>query len=99
MGTWVLSANQRNPGLTVRAVETLDEISAGQFVFGLGAGSGDAEARAFGLPVDRVVSRFEDALEIIIPMLRTGHAIMRGRTTGPRIWSRGLGGRALVPSP
>ena len=74
VGTWVLSANQRNPGITVRAVETLDEISGGRFVFGLGAGSGDSEAEAFGLPRDRVVSRFEDALEIIMPMLRTGRA-------------------------
>lgn len=74
VGTWVLSANQRNPGITVRAVETLDEISNGRFVFGLGAGSGDAEAKAFGLPLDHIVSRFEDALEIIMPMLRPGRA-------------------------
>ncbi len=74
VGTWVLSANQRNPGITVRAVETLDEISNGRFVFGLGAGSGDSEAKAFGLPLDHVVSRFEDSLEIIMPMLRTGRA-------------------------
>jgi alkanesulfonate monooxygenase SsuD/methylene tetrahydromethanopterin reductase-like flavin-dependent oxidoreductase (luciferase family) len=74
VGTWVLSANQRNPGLTVRAVETLDELSDGRFVFGLGAGSGDSEAEAFGLPLDHVVSRFEDSLEIMLPMLRTGHA-------------------------
>jgi alkanesulfonate monooxygenase SsuD/methylene tetrahydromethanopterin reductase-like flavin-dependent oxidoreductase (luciferase family) len=72
VGTWVLSANQRNPGLTVRAVETLDEITGGRIIFGLGAGSGDAEAVAFGLPRDHVVSRFEDALEIIMPMLRSG---------------------------
>jgi alkanesulfonate monooxygenase SsuD/methylene tetrahydromethanopterin reductase-like flavin-dependent oxidoreductase (luciferase family) len=74
VGTWVLSANQRNPAMTVRAVETLDEISGGRFVFGLGAGSGDREAEAFGLPLDHVVGRFEDALEIIVPMLRTGRA-------------------------
>jgi alkanesulfonate monooxygenase SsuD/methylene tetrahydromethanopterin reductase-like flavin-dependent oxidoreductase (luciferase family) len=74
VGTWVLSANQRNPGLTVRAVETLDELTGGRFVFGLGAGSGDSEARAYGLPLDKVVSRFEDSLEIILPLLRTGHA-------------------------
>jgi alkanesulfonate monooxygenase SsuD/methylene tetrahydromethanopterin reductase-like flavin-dependent oxidoreductase (luciferase family) len=78
VGTWVLSANQRNPGITVRAVETLDELSSGRFVFGLGAGSGDSEAAAFGLPLDHVVSRFEDSLEIIMPMLRTGRADHEG---------------------
>jgi alkanesulfonate monooxygenase SsuD/methylene tetrahydromethanopterin reductase-like flavin-dependent oxidoreductase (luciferase family) len=74
VGTWVMSANQRNPGVTVRAIETLDEISDGRFVFGLGAGSGDSEAKAFGLPLDHVVGRFEDALGIIMPMLREGRA-------------------------
>jgi alkanesulfonate monooxygenase SsuD/methylene tetrahydromethanopterin reductase-like flavin-dependent oxidoreductase (luciferase family) len=74
VGTWVLSANQRNPGLTERVVETLDEISGGRFIFGLGSGSGDREAEAFGLPRDHVVGRFEDALEIIVPMLREGRA-------------------------
>jgi alkanesulfonate monooxygenase SsuD/methylene tetrahydromethanopterin reductase-like flavin-dependent oxidoreductase (luciferase family) len=72
VGTWVMSANQRNPGITVRAVETLDEISDGRFVFGLGAGSGDSEAAAYGLPLDHVVGRFEDALEVIVPLLRDG---------------------------
>jgi len=78
VGTWVVSANHRNPALTVRAVETLDEISGGRFVFGLGAGSGDKEAEAFGLPLDHVVSRFEESLEITVPMLRTGHANHEG---------------------
>jgi alkanesulfonate monooxygenase SsuD/methylene tetrahydromethanopterin reductase-like flavin-dependent oxidoreductase (luciferase family) len=95
VGTWVLSANQRNPGITVRAVETLDEISDGRFVFGLGAGSGDSEAKAFGLPTDHVVSRFEGALEIIVPMLRTGHA----DHDGPYHQARDLESRPRGPRP
>ncbi len=93
VGTWVLSANQRNAGITVRAVETLDELSDGRFVFGLGAGSGDAEARAFGLPLDHVVSRFEDSLEIIMPMLRTG----RAHHEGPYHQARDLESRPRGP--
>jgi alkanesulfonate monooxygenase SsuD/methylene tetrahydromethanopterin reductase-like flavin-dependent oxidoreductase (luciferase family) len=93
VGTWVLSANQRNPGLTVRAVETLDELSNGRFVFGLGAGSGDDEANAFGLPLDHVVSRFEDSLEIIVPMLRTG----RADHVGPYHQARDLESRPRGP--
>lgn len=38
LGTWVLSALHRSPGLTVKAAETIDEISGGRFIFGLGAG-------------------------------------------------------------
>ncbi len=50
IGTWVLSANQRNPGITVRAVETLDEISGGQFVFGLGGRQRQLRSRGLQPP-------------------------------------------------
>jgi len=45
VGTWILSALHRNPGITAKAVETLDEISGGRFVFGLGSGHAGARAR------------------------------------------------------
>jgi alkanesulfonate monooxygenase SsuD/methylene tetrahydromethanopterin reductase-like flavin-dependent oxidoreductase (luciferase family) len=79
VGTWVMSALHRNPGITAKAAETLDEIAAGRFVFGLGAGHAwPGQARAFGLPEDRIFDRFEDALEIIVPLLRGGHADHEG---------------------
>jgi alkanesulfonate monooxygenase SsuD/methylene tetrahydromethanopterin reductase-like flavin-dependent oxidoreductase (luciferase family) len=78
VGTWILSALHRNPGITAKAVETLDEISGGRFVFGLGAGHAGRQAHAFGLPEDRVYGRFEEALEIIVPLLRKGHADFEG---------------------
>lgn len=70
VGTWVLSTLHRNPGITAKAVETLDEISGGRFVFGLGSGHAGSQAHAFGLPEDQVYSRFAEAVEIIIPLLR-----------------------------
>jgi alkanesulfonate monooxygenase SsuD/methylene tetrahydromethanopterin reductase-like flavin-dependent oxidoreductase (luciferase family) len=54
IGTWILSALHRNPAITAKAVETLDEISGGRFVFGLGSGHAGKQAHAFGLPEDRV---------------------------------------------
>ena len=94
VGTWILSALHRNPGLTAKAVETLDEISAGRFVFGLGSGHAGRQAHAFGLPEDHVIGRFEEALEIIVPLLRGGRANFEGtyhaardlehRPVGPR---------------
>src|SRR3954453_985207 len=78
VGTWILSALHRNPGITAKAVETLDEISGGRFVFGLGAGHPGPQGRAFGLPEDRTVGRFEEALEIILPLLREGRADFEG---------------------
>jgi alkanesulfonate monooxygenase SsuD/methylene tetrahydromethanopterin reductase-like flavin-dependent oxidoreductase (luciferase family) len=78
VGTWVLSALHRNPALAAKAVETLDEISGGRLVFGLGSGHAGRQARLFGLPEDHVFGRFADALEIIVPLLRTGHADFEG---------------------
>ena len=94
VGTWILSALHRNPGLTAKAVETLDEISGGRFVFGLGSGHAGRQAHAFGLPEDHVYGRFEEAVEIIVPLLRHGRAEFEGtfhaarnlehRPVGPR---------------
>jgi alkanesulfonate monooxygenase SsuD/methylene tetrahydromethanopterin reductase-like flavin-dependent oxidoreductase (luciferase family) len=69
VGTWVMSALQHNPGMIVRAAEALDEISGGRFVLGLGAGHGGG-AESFGYPVDKPVTRYVEALEIIVPLLR-----------------------------
>jgi len=95
VGTWVMSALHRNPGIIAKAVETLDEISGGRYVFGLGAGhEWPGQAWAFGLPEDHIYQRFEDALQIIVPLLRGGHADFEGtwhaahdldqRPVGPR---------------
>jgi alkanesulfonate monooxygenase SsuD/methylene tetrahydromethanopterin reductase-like flavin-dependent oxidoreductase (luciferase family) len=94
VGTWILSALHRNPGITAKAVETLDEISGARLVFGLGSGHAGRQAHAFGLPEDHVYSRFEEALQIIVPLLRQGRADFEGifhaardlehRPVGPR---------------
>jgi luciferase-like monooxygenase len=94
IGTWILSALHRNPGITAKAVETIDEISGGRFVFGLGSGHAGRQAHAFGLPEDHVYGRFAEAIEIIAPLLREGRADLQGtfhtardlehRPVGPR---------------
>ncbi len=95
VGTWIMSALHRNPGIVAKAAETLDEISGGRFIFGLGAGHAwPGQAHAFGLPEDHIHSRFEEALQIIVPLLRTGRADFQGtyhiardlehRPVGPR---------------
>jgi alkanesulfonate monooxygenase SsuD/methylene tetrahydromethanopterin reductase-like flavin-dependent oxidoreductase (luciferase family) len=79
VGTWVMSALHRNPAIIAKAAETLDEISGGRFTFGLGAGhEWPGQAHAFGLPEDRIFARFEEALEIIIPLIRAGHVDYEG---------------------
>ena len=79
VGTWVLSALHRNPGIIAKTAETLDEISSGRFIFGLGAGhEWPGQAHFFGLPEDRIFARFDEALKIIVPLLRHGHADFEG---------------------
>lgn len=62
----------RNPALTAKMAETLDEISGGRLILGLGAGWAEPEYRAFGYPYDHRVSRFEEAFTIIRTLLRDG---------------------------
>src|SRR5215210_7124437 len=57
------------PGLIARMAVALAEVSAGRFVLGLGAGWNEDEFRAFGLPYDHRVSRFEESFEIIRRLL------------------------------
>lgn len=95
VGTWVLSALHRNPGLTAKSVETIDEISGGRFVLGLGSGHAGQQAHAFGLPEDHVFSRFDEALKIIVPLLRGGRADFEGTFHA----ARDLEQRPLGPRP
>ncbi len=79
VGTWVLSALHRNPGLTVKIAETLDEISGGRFLFGFGAGHAGNQGATFGYPGDKTVGRYEEALAIIVPALRGEIVSREGR--------------------
>lgn len=83
VGTWILSALHRNPGLSAKAVETLDEINGGRFVFGLWSGHAGRQAHAFGLPEDHVIGRFAEAVEIIVPLLRHGRVDVGARSRPP----------------
>src|SRR6185295_2925289 len=44
---------------------TIDEISGGRLILGLGAGWNETEFRAFGIPFDHRIDRFEEAFTII----------------------------------
>jgi alkanesulfonate monooxygenase SsuD/methylene tetrahydromethanopterin reductase-like flavin-dependent oxidoreductase (luciferase family) len=78
IGTWVLSALHRNPGLTAKVAHTLDEVSGGRLLFGLGAGHAGKQGEAFGYPTEKTVSRYAEALEIIVPALRGGTVTFEG---------------------
>jgi probable F420-dependent oxidoreductase len=74
LGTFVLCAAFRHPAVLAKMAVTLDEISRGRLVLGLGAGWHRPEFDAFGLPFDHRVERLAEQLAIITALLRTGHA-------------------------
>jgi probable F420-dependent oxidoreductase len=78
IGSLVVCSSFRNPALLAKMADTVDEISAGRLVLGLGSGWNEPEYRAFGYPFDHRVSRFEEALQIITCLLRTGHVDFDG---------------------
>jgi probable F420-dependent oxidoreductase len=78
IGTLVLCTPFRHPALVAKMASTLDEVSRGRLILGLGAGWHQPEFDAFGVPFDHRVSRLEDALQIIAPLLRTGRVDFHG---------------------
>ncbi len=70
MGTLVLCSPFRNPALLAKMAHTLDEVSDGRLLLGVGAGWHKPEFDAFGYDFARRVDRFEEALHIMGPLLK-----------------------------
>ncbi|MFB7720913.1 LLM class F420-dependent oxidoreductase [Nocardia sp. NPDC056100] len=72
----------RNPALTAKTVTTLDVVSSGRAVLGIGAGWFELEHQAYGFDFGTFTQRFErleEALQIITPMLRGQHSTFDGK--------------------
>jgi alkanesulfonate monooxygenase SsuD/methylene tetrahydromethanopterin reductase-like flavin-dependent oxidoreductase (luciferase family) len=67
------------PGLIAKMAATVDEVSGGRFVLGLGAGWNEPDFVAFGLPYDRLVSRFAESFEVIRGLLAGDRVTLQGR--------------------
>ena len=78
LGTLVLCTAFRNPALLAKMADAIDEISDGRLILGLGAGWHEPEFNAFGYPFDHLASRFEEAVAIIAPLVRTGSVDFEG---------------------
>lgn len=79
LGPLVAATAFHPPGLVARMAATIDEISGGRFVLGLGTGWNETEFRAFGIPFDYRVARFEEAFEIVRRLLDGERVTFRGR--------------------
>ena len=73
----VLGVPFRNPALVAKMAESLDRLSGGRLILGLGAGAADEELRAFGLPVPAPRDKIDGLAEAI--------EIARGLWTEPAL--------------
>ena len=79
LGPLVACTSFHNPALLAKQAATLDEISSGRLILGLGAGWNETEFRAFGYPFDHRIDRFEEAFTIIRTLLQDGAIDFDGR--------------------
>jgi probable F420-dependent oxidoreductase len=82
---------RRRPQLVAQAAATLDLLSDGRLILGVGAGADPADFTAFGEAFDDRIARFDEAIVIVDRLLR-GETVthdgpayrVTGATVGPR---------------
>ena len=79
LGPLVASAAFHPPGMIARMAAAIDQIAAGRFVLGIGAGWNRTEFDAFGIPYDHRAARFEEAFEIVRRLLDGERVTFDGR--------------------
>ncbi|MES2208638.1 MAG: LLM class flavin-dependent oxidoreductase [Chloroflexota bacterium] len=92
LGSLVMCSSFRNPALMAKMAATLDDLSGGRVILGLGSGWHDPEYAAFGYPGDHKVGRFAEDLEI------TARLLAGERLTFDGTW-RQLSDAELIPAP
>src|SRR5579875_902517 len=110
LGPLVASTSFHAPAMLAKLAATVDAVSGGRLVLGLGAGWNQREYRAFGFPYDKRVSRFEEAFTVVRSLLGTGRCDFHGayydvsdcvldprpvRTGGPPLMLGSIGARML----
>jgi alkanesulfonate monooxygenase SsuD/methylene tetrahydromethanopterin reductase-like flavin-dependent oxidoreductase (luciferase family) len=107
LGTLVLCNTFRPPAQLAREAVALSDASDGRVILGIGAGWSEPEHRAAGLPFDHLVSRLEETLTVLGPLLRGERVSFRGRfvrledaqvlctAPAPPVWVGGQGPRVL----
>jgi probable F420-dependent oxidoreductase len=78
LGPLVTPVGFYNPAVLAKKAATVDEISGGRLVLGLGAGWNEVEFRGYGVPFDHRIARFEEAFTIIRTLLAEGQVDFEG---------------------
>lgn len=78
LGPLVACLGFHPPGILAKMAATVDEVSAGRFVLGVGAGWNVTEFAAFGFPYDHRVDRFEASFSAVRRLLAGERVTARG---------------------
>ena len=92
VGPLVACTSFRSAGMLAKVAATLDAVSGGRLILGLGCGWHEAEYKAFGHPFDHRVGRFEEVVSTVRPLLRGERVSVKGR------WLE-LDDAVIVPKP
>ena len=79
LGPLVACVGFHAPAMLAKIAATVDELSGGRLVFGLGAGWNQTEFDAFGLPFDHRASRFEESFDVVRRLLSGERVTTQGR--------------------
>jgi probable F420-dependent oxidoreductase len=78
LGVAVVILNTRNPVQLAKALATLDQLSNGRVILGVGLGAGSQNYAAFGVPAERRVTRFEEAVKVMKALWTVQSATVAG---------------------
>ena len=78
LGPLVASTAFHSPAMIAKQAETIEAVSNGRLILGLGAGWNAREFSAFDCPFDRRVDRFAESFSIIRDLARTGRCTFHG---------------------
>jgi alkanesulfonate monooxygenase SsuD/methylene tetrahydromethanopterin reductase-like flavin-dependent oxidoreductase (luciferase family) len=78
LGPLVASTAFHNPAMLAKQAATVEAVSDGRLILGLGAGWNEREFTAFGFPFDRRVDRFAESFTVIRELTRTGRCTFAG---------------------
>ena len=82
LGAMVNGMHYRHPAVTANMAATVDHISDGRFVLGLGAGWFEPESNAYGIPLGSLkerFDRFDEGVQVILSLLDNEHTTFSGR--------------------
>jgi alkanesulfonate monooxygenase SsuD/methylene tetrahydromethanopterin reductase-like flavin-dependent oxidoreductase (luciferase family) len=81
VGTLVYGNTYRHPAVLANMAATVDHITQGRFVLGVGAGWQVNEHEQYGIelpPVGRLIDRFVEALQVLRGLLRQSRTTLHG---------------------